>query len=83
MLPHYEQELQLKAKRHNPDTGEFIPVHDVRSQTLLRNALPVIDLGNLNDDHVLLYNQTWCNLDAFVEVINSALVVKPFRREPP
>ena len=83
MLPHHEQELQLNAKLIDPLTGKSKPVHDARSKTLVRNALPVLDLGNLNDDHVLLYNQTWCNLDALLEVINSALAIKPFRREPP
>ena len=83
LLPHTEQELQLKAKKVNPSNGKFIPIYDVREQTLQRTALPVIDLKQLSECHVELYNETWCKLDAFVEITNGALVVKPFRREPP
>ena len=53
-----KKELQLKAKRLNTATGKFVPVFDTRQQALRRNALPVIDLKQLNDDHIELYNQT-------------------------
>ena len=83
LLPHHEQELQLKAKKLSPTTNKLVPIYDVREQTLRRTALPVIDLENLNACHIDLFNQTWCILDTLVEITNGALVVKPFRREPP
>ena len=83
LLPHHDQDLQIKAKRADPITGRKKPVFDAREQQLKRISLPIINLEHLSDEHTYLYSQTWCALDALVEITNGALVVKPFRREPP
>ena len=83
LLPHHDQDLQIKAKRTDPATGEKKPILDAREQQLKRISLPMVNLDQLCDEHIYLYNQTWCILSALVEITNGALVVKPFRREPP
>ena len=83
LLPHHDQDLQIKAKRTDPITGRKKLVFDAREQQLKRISLPIINLEHLSDEHTYLYSQTWCALDALVEITNGALVVKPFRREPP
>ena len=50
----------------------------VRSQ-LLRDTKHYAQLTN---DETIMYNNTWVRSD-LVQITNRALVVKPFRREPP
>ena len=84
------RDSQFRAITHSPlrgltkpITGGKKPIFDAREQQLKRISLPIINLEQLSDEHAYLYNQTWCALDALVEITNGALVVKPFRREPP
>ena len=50
----------------------------VRSQ-LLRDTK---HYAHLTDDEITMYTSTWVRTD-LVQITNRALVVKPFRREPP
>ena len=80
--------IMTKTCRSKPNgliqlRGGQKPLFDAREQQLKRISLPIINLEHLSDEHTYLYSQTWCALDALVEITNGALVVKPFRREPP
>ena len=53
-----------------------------REKYFIRSSYTFIDINKLSESHIAIYRSIWC-CDGLVEITNEALVVKPFRREPP
>ena len=79
MLLFHQRQIDITRKRqvgNNMRDG-----HSEREKRFIRMGFPQISLDKLSESQVDLYRNIWCC--DLVEIANKALVVKPFRREPP
>ena len=72
---------QLDISRKIQVGNKWKSCHSEREKHFIRSGYTFIDTDKLSEAHIALYNCIWCC--DLVKITNEALVVKPFRREPP
>ena len=79
MLLFHKKQLDINMKFQVGN--KWKSCHSEREKYFIRSSYTFIDINKLSEAHIALYNCIWCC--DLVEITNEALVVKPFRREPP
>ena len=72
---------QLDVSRKIKVGNKWKSCHSEREKYVIRSSYTFIDIDKLSESHIAMYSSIWCC--DLVEITNEALVVKPFRREPP
>ena len=80
LLLYHRRELALTSKKMKSDSKKLIASYTEREKMIARLSFVPIVLDKLSASQIDLYKEIWYDL---VEITNAALVVRPFRREPP
>ena len=80
LLLYHRRELGLTCTKMKSDSKKLIACYTEREKMIARFSFCPIVLDELSASQIDLYKEIWYDL---VEITNAALVVRPFRREPP